>query len=74
MPNYSEWITETPKGFYGLFGYFDEASETSDYMIAVESTQQADDGYNEILIPDTTWAVFDCRGAVPQAIQTDGSI
>ena len=38
-------------------------------MIAVESTQQADDGYSEILIPDTTWAVFDCRGAVPQAIQ-----
>lgn len=58
-----------PKGLYGLFGYFDEASETSDYMIAVESTQQADDGYSEILIPDTTWAVFDCRGAVPQAIQ-----
>lgn len=59
----------TPKGIFGLFGAYDEQSDEVEYSIMVISDQEPPQDFAQINIPSVTWAVFDCRGAVPQAIQ-----
>lgn len=64
----------SPKGMFGLFGYYDEASCEIDYSIMVRSDGNVPrgvlpDGFTEIVLPETTWAVFDCVGMIPQSIQ-----
>lgn len=61
--------TATPKGIFGLFGAYDEQSDEVEYSIMVISDQEPPQDFAQINIPSVTWAVFDCRGAVPQAIQ-----
>ncbi len=61
--------TATPKGIFGLFGAYDEQSNAVEYSIMVISDQEPPQDFTQINIPNVTWAVFDCRGAVPQAIQ-----
>lgn len=61
--------TATPKGIFGLFGAYDEQSNEVEYSIMVISDQEPPQDFAQINIPSVTWAVFDCRGAVPQAIQ-----
>ena len=58
----------TPKGVFGLFGYFDEQSMEIDYFIMVESQAALSEQFCEIIIPEVTWAVFDCVGRVPESI------
>jgi DNA gyrase inhibitor GyrI len=41
-----------------------------DYYIAVSSDKSVPDGMEEFVIPAATWAVFECVGAMPEAIQT----
>ena len=55
------------KGIFGLFGSFDK--DWIDYTIAVNSVTAEVEGFDEILVPEATWAVFDCIGPVPQSIQ-----
>ena len=62
--------TGNPGGLYGIFGSYETTSDAIDYMIAVESSQRAGIEDTEIILPAATWAVFDCKGAVPQAIQS----
>jgi AraC family transcriptional regulator len=40
-----------------------------DYYIAVASTKEPGDGMESYLVPSCTWAIFDCIGPMPQAIQ-----
>jgi AraC family transcriptional regulator len=40
-----------------------------DYFIAVASDKAAPEGTVEYIVPDAVWAVFECIGAMPQAIQ-----
>lgn len=61
--------TGEPKGLFGVFGFFEETSGEMEYSIMVRSEQNIPAGFTEIVIPEATWAVFDCRGSVPQAIQ-----
>ena len=61
--------TATPKGIFGLFSSFDGQLKEIEYSIMVISDQELPQGFTEIKIPNATWAVFDCRGSVPQAIQ-----
>lgn len=58
-----------PQGLFGLFGAYDEQSNEMEYSIMAISEEKLPQGFNEIYIPKATWAVFDCRGAVPWAIQ-----
>ncbi|WP_099468063.1 AraC family transcriptional regulator [Konateibacter massiliensis] len=58
-----------PKGLFGLFGTYDEQRNEIEYSIMVLSNQELPQEFIEIIIPDVTWAIFDCKGAVPQAIQ-----
>lgn len=59
----------TPKGIFGLFGAYDEQLDEIEYSIMAVSNQKPPQGFTEINIPNATWAIFDCRGSVPQAIQ-----
>lgn len=58
-----------PKGLFGLFGDYDERLNEMEYSIMAISEEKLPQGFSEIYIPEATWAVFDCRGAVPWAIQ-----
>lgn len=60
--------TGNPKGVFGLFGFYDKDSNEIEYSIMVISNKSVPTGFTEIILPETTWAVFDCRGRVPQSI------
>lgn len=61
--------TATPKGIFGLFGAYSEQLDKIEYSIMTISDQKLPQGFTEINIPSATWAIFNCRGPVPQAIQ-----
>lgn len=61
--------TANPQGLFGLFGAYDAQLNEIEYSIMVISDQKQPSGFHEIYIPDATWAVFDCRGSVPLAVQ-----
>ena len=56
-------------GMFGLFHDYNTLEKECTYSIMVINNHEKSDEYDEILIPDATWAIFDCRGSVPQAIQ-----
>lgn len=58
-----------PQGLFGLFGSYEEEPEEIEYSIVVRSNQNLPSEFVEIIIPEVTWAIFDCIGPVPQAIQ-----
>lgn len=58
-----------PKGLFGVFNYYDENSKELEYSIMVISKADLPDKYTEMILPETTWAIFDCVGVVPQSIQ-----
>lgn len=61
--------TGNPQGLFGMFGHYDKNSKEMEYSIMVMSDRELQTGFNEFIIPEATWAVFDCKGAVPAAIQ-----
>lgn len=61
--------TGNPKGRFGVFGDYEEDSGQMEYTVGVISDWELPQGFREFMIPETTWAVFDCKGPVPQAIQ-----
>lgn len=56
------------KGIFGLFTHFDEQLNETTYSIMVECDQEAPPGFEETAIRKASWAVFDCRGSIPQSI------
>lgn len=60
--------TADPKGMFGLSGDYDNRSDEINYSIMVISENQIPQGFCEIIIPEATWAVFDCKGSIPQSI------
>lgn len=61
--------TGRPKGLFGMTQGPDRETGNMTYSIGVESTYALPESFRELIIPETTWAVFDCTGPVPQAIQ-----
>lgn len=60
-----------PKGPAGLLGVsICGRGELFDYYVAVKSDFPETDGLESYLIPETTWAVFECIGPMPEAMQT----
>ena len=53
-----------PKGLFGVFGAFDERTMEIEYAIMTISNQELPPDFMEIIIPETTWVIFDCKGAV----------
>ncbi|WP_445487371.1 AraC family transcriptional regulator [Niallia sp. 03133] len=46
-----------------------EAENKMDYWVAAASNQEAPIGYDSLLIPASTWAVFEVHGPMPNSIQ-----
>lgn len=61
--------TAKNQGIFGLFGTPDPLNDEIEYAIMVISDQELADGFEEVIIPEATWAIFDCLGPTPQAIQ-----
>lgn len=53
----------------GLFGVFTSNDQKLIYSIMAISNHELLSGYHELHLPEATWAIFECRGMVPQAIQ-----
>ena len=58
-----------PRGMFGGFHQYDASLNQITYTMAVISDQAAPKGYEECMIPENTWAIFDCHGPLPKAIQ-----
>lgn len=58
---------EEPGGILGLITC--EGDEFSGYYVAVTSKAPVPEGMVEYVVPATTYAVFECIGAMPEAIQ-----
>lgn len=56
-----------PKGLFGVFRTSN--AKTTEYAIMVQSQLPEHDGKISMVLPSCTWVVFDCIGAMPQAIQ-----
>lgn len=53
------------------YAHTQEKSQTFDYSIAVKAddSTKPPEGFSENVIPARTWVVFECTGAMPEAIQ-----
>ena len=61
--------TGFPKGLFGLFGWDEKHPGEIEYAIMVQADGELPEGCDERIVPETAWAVFDCIGPVPWAIQ-----
>lgn len=56
-----------PKGMFGVIEYLDK--ETVQYSIMVQTDKKVSTMFHSVIIPKTTWVIFDNHGRVPEAIQ-----
>lgn len=64
-----ELMDSEPMGILGVSVGDWQNAESFDYYIAVSSSKPVPDGMFEYTVPSSTWAVFECKGAMPHAIQ-----
>lgn len=63
-------LAQLDKEPYGLLGISTCMNgKDFDYYIAAATTKETPDGMVEYIVPECTWAVFQCVGAMPKAIQ-----
>ena len=61
--------TGNPRGVFGVINAYSAQPNEMEYAIMTISDKKLPEGFHELLIPEATWAVFDCMGPAPQAIQ-----
>ncbi len=57
------------KGLFGMFEPVNDQENEIEYSILVKSNQILPEGFHEFIVPEATWAVFDCIGRLPESIQ-----
>ncbi len=65
-------IKKEPYGMLGVSACGDESLNEDtkfDYYIAAASDEKAPEGMEEFIVPAATWAIFPCKGPMPQTIQ-----
>ncbi|MGD9560465.1 MAG: GyrI-like domain-containing protein [Oscillospiraceae bacterium] len=70
IPKLCEVMDGDPMGVLGVSVGDWQTAGNFDYYIAVASTQPTPAGMFSYEVPACTWAIFECRGAMPEAIQT----
>lgn len=56
---------------FGILGVCSSASSKNfDYYIAVATDKETPSNMEELIVPESTWAIFECVGAMPEAIQS----
>lgn len=69
IPKLCAIMDQEPMGVMGISVGDWKNAGCFDYYIAVSSTQPVLEGMDEYEIPACTWAIFECKGAMPHAIQ-----
>ncbi len=67
IPKILELMNGAPTGLLGVSTCMD--GNSFDYYIAVSSDKAVPEGMSDYTVPGCTWAIFDCVGAMPYAIQ-----
>jgi len=67
IPRLCELMDGVPDGILGVCTSAPE--KEFDYYIAVASTKPRPHGLSDLLVPESDWALFECTGPIPQAIQ-----
>lgn len=67
VPDILALLNQEPYGLLGVSTCMN--GKDFDYYIAVATTQETPAGMEEYTVPACTWAVFECIGAMPTAIQ-----
>jgi AraC family transcriptional regulator len=67
IPKLCTLMNREPFGILGISTCMN--SQDFDYYIAVASNQETPQNMVEYLVPECTWAIFECVGAMPAAIQ-----
>lgn len=67
IPRLCELMDGAPDGILGVCTSAPE--KEFDYYIAVASTKPCPHGLSDLLVPESDWAIFECTGPIPQAIQ-----
>ena len=67
IPQLCGLMNREPLGVLGVCAYMDD--KEFDYYIVVASDGPTPQGLSEYTIPAATWAIFECVGAMPTAIQ-----
>ena len=67
IPKLCELMDRPPYGILGVCTCMD--GKEFDYYISVASDKPLPEGMVEYTVPASTWAVFECIGAMPRAIQ-----
>lgn len=67
IPRILALLNQPPFGLLGISTCM--SGEEFDYYIAVATDQPVPEGMTEYQIPGGTWAIFECIGPMPQAIQ-----
>ena len=68
VPEMCALMNREPMGVLGVSTSMD--GKDCDYYIAVASDRTPPKGMEEYTVPAATWAIFECVGAMPEAIQT----
>jgi len=68
IPKLCSLMNKDPFGILGVCS--SASSQDFDYYIAVATDKETPAGMEEFIIPEATWAIFECIGAMPDAIQT----
>ena len=68
---FNELISLDTSGTKGMLGFTRNtgSKDEIDYSIMVISNKETPVDFSELVVPATTWAIFDCKGAVPESIQ-----
>lgn len=67
IPKILSFMNTPPFGLLGVSACM--GGETFDYFIAVASNNETPEGMKEYTVPEHTWAIFECVGALPHALQ-----
>lgn len=67
IPRLCAVMNQEPFGVMGVSTC--DAGKDLDYYIAVSSTAPLPEGLSEYIVPAQTWAIFECIGPMPQAMQ-----
>lgn len=68
VPKMCAFMDKEPYGVLGVSTYIN--GKDFDYYIAVATDKETPKEYDEFTVPACTWAIFECIGAMPNAIQT----
>lgn len=69
IPALCTLMNQPPMGLMGISVGDWQAAGSFDYYIAVSSSQPVPEGMCAYEVPASTWAIFECKGAMPHSIQ-----